>query len=148
MVRLSRDLLAGHVVEIGISHGKVFDGLFQRGGSAVVQHDHPEALHRIILIDGTANSVHDHIILLTAAGHKHVDSRAFIAGQTKLWSTALLGRHHCPTVVHQRRNHDRNFDTDKHPCPSIADSRGVLSRDNAVDSQTKVKQIDSGVGKG
>jgi hypothetical protein len=148
VVRLAGDFLAGHVVQIRVGDGEVVDGILQRCGSTVIEHDHSEPVEGVVLINGTTDGIENDLILFTAAGDEDIYRRAVITGQSQLRSAALLHGHHRPAVVHERRNHDGNLNANENPRTGITDTSRILSRNDAVDSQTQVEQVESGVSKG
>lgn len=80
VVRFARDLRASHVVDIAMGDRKLIDRVFKGHGLAVIQHDHPESVGRVVLIASTTHRVHDKVIILAAASDEDIHGRNIVTG--------------------------------------------------------------------
>lgn len=148
MVRLSRNFLSGHVVNIGVSHCQSADCGFKALRSAIVEYDNTELVVRIVLVEGTSNSIQDKVVVLTAASDEHIDGWHVVPPQSQLGPVSPLHGHHSPAVVHQRGDCNRKFHGDKNPGGSIRCVVSTLRQSHADDAECQITNVQSGVGKG
>lgn len=144
---LTRDLDSGHVVQVGVCHGQLVTLVFETGRLSIIQNDNSVSIAGIVQITCRTYSVHDQIIILTAAGDKGINSGDIVSCHSQLGALPLLHRHHGPHVVHQRGNGDGNLNGDKHPGSLVRLPRCVLGPDNTCNSQSEVCHVQTRVGK-
>lgn len=147
MMGLTRNLDSGHVVQVGVCHGQLVTLVFETGRLSIIQNDNSVSIAGIVQITCRTHSVHDQIIILTAAGDKGIDSGDVVSCHSQLGALPLLHRHRSPHVVHQRGNGDGNLNGDKHPRSLVRLPRCVLGPDNTGNSQSEICHVQTRVGK-
>lgn len=146
-MRLSRNLDSCHIVQVRICHRQLGTHLLKTGRLSIIQHDNSESLTRIVQIARRTNSIHNQLIFLAAACDKRIDSGNIVSCQPQLGSLSLLHGPHSPDIMHQRRNRNRNLNSDKHPCSLVRHIRCVLRPNNTSDSQSEIRHVKPGIHK-
>lgn len=148
VMRLTRDLDSGHVVEVGVREGELSTLGLEAGGFTIVENDNSEAVTGVVEVAGGTDGIHDEVVVLTTAGNEGVDGGHVVACQPQLGTLPLLHGPHGPGVVHQRGDGDGNLDGDKDPSGGIYLSGSILCPYHAGDSQDEVGHVQARVSKG
>lgn len=74
MVRNTGDLGTGHVEQVRLVLGQLVNLGLERLGLAIIENNDLEPVKRVILSTSSTNSVHDNIVVLSAASDEHIDS--------------------------------------------------------------------------
>lgn len=141
VMRLTLDLNSGHVEGVGIGMRKGIDRGLERGRFAIVQKDHSEFVSRIVKVESSTESVHDNRIVLSTAGNENIHGGNIEPEQSQLRASSLLHRPHSPTIVHQRRHRDGNFDGCEDPSGGVDGIVCLLSPEHTTNAETDVAQV-------
>lgn len=148
VMRHTGELGAGDVVQVSLLCRELRHHLLQPLGLSVIQHNDLELVLRVVLVAGSADRIHDHLIVLAAAGDEHVHSWHIVTKQPQLGPAAALGSPHGPDVVQHRRHGDGDFDAEEYPGLHVGLFRGVLGGNHAHNAQDQVQDVEEDVEQG
>lgn len=148
VMRDTRSLGTGHVVDIVVDRIQSADSNFKSSGLGIVKDNDTEAIAGVVNIASSTDSVEDNIVLFAATSNENVDSGNVIGNKTQLGAVTLLHSPHRPEIVHHARKGNGEFDTNEDPGQDIGGTVGPLSGDDTVDSVSEIGQVHGRVDEG